>query len=93
MDVAIILVSCSFQDNESFINKTKNIVPLEQKYVLYGVPVKTYAPKGCFTEKQVDMHAENIKEAEQVLTLPSIKQPPSTGNSRPLKRTYAVAGQ
>ena len=23
----------------------------------------------------------------------SIKQPPSTGNSRPLKRTYAVAGQ
>jgi hypothetical protein len=53
---------------------------------------------GCFIEKQVDMHAENIEEAntvgaEQVLTPPCIKQPPITGNSRPLKRTYAVAGQ
>jgi hypothetical protein len=53
---------------------------------------------GCFTEKQADMGAEHIEVAnidspEQVLTPPSIKQPPSMGNSRPLKRTYAVAGQ
>jgi hypothetical protein len=38
------------------------------------------------------MRAENIEEGnivspEQVLTTPS------TGNSRPLKRTYAMAGQ
>jgi hypothetical protein len=53
---------------------------------------------GCFAEKQADIGAEhievaNIDSSEQVLTPPSIKQPPSTGNSRPLKRTYAVAGQ
>ena len=53
---------------------------------------------GCFPEKQVDMRAEKLVDEnnvipEQVLIPPSIKQPPSTGNSRPLKRTYAVAGQ
>jgi hypothetical protein len=53
---------------------------------------------GCFTENQVDMRAEHIEVAnidslEQVITPPSIKQPLSTGNNRPLKRTYAVAGQ
>lgn len=52
---------------------------------------------GCFTEKKVNMCAEYIEEdivsPEQVLTTPSIKQPPSTGNGRPLKRTYAVAGK
>ena len=35
----------------------------------------------------------NIVSPEPVLTLPSIDQLPSTGSSRPLKRTYAVAGQ
>ena len=53
---------------------------------------------GCFTEKKIDMRAEHLEVAnavsrEQVLTPPSIKQPPSMGNSRPLKRTYTVAGQ
>ena len=53
---------------------------------------------GCSTEKRVNMRAERIEEAdivspEQVLTTPSIKQPPSTGNGRQLKRTYAVAGK
>jgi hypothetical protein len=47
---------------------------------------------GCFSEKKVDVRAEHIEEGnivspEQVLTTPS------TGNIRPLKRTYAVAGQ
>ena len=49
---------------------------------------------GCFSGKKVDICAEhilveegNIVSPEQVLTMPS------TGNSRPLKRTYAVAGQ
>ena len=46
----------------------------------------------CFSEKKVEIGAEHIEERnmvspEQVLTAPS------TGNSRPLKRTYAVAGQ
>lgn len=53
---------------------------------------------GCFTEKQINMRAEHIEEAnvvspEQVSATPRINSPPSTGNSRPLKRTYAVAGQ
>ena len=34
----------AFQDNESIRNK--KIVPLEQKYALYGIPVKTYSPRG-----------------------------------------------
>jgi hypothetical protein len=47
---------------------------------------------GFFSGKKVDIHAEHIEEGnivspEQVLTMPS------TGNSRPLKRSYAVAGQ
>jgi hypothetical protein len=47
---------------------------------------------GCFSEKKADMPAENIDDGnigspEQVLTTPS------TGNSRPLKRTYAMTGQ
>jgi hypothetical protein len=55
---------------------------------------------GCFTEKQVDMRTEHIYtevadivSLEPVLTQPGINQPPSTESSRPLKRTYAVAGQ
>ena len=53
---------------------------------------------GCFTEKQVNVHAEHIDEAnvvspEQALATPSIKQPPIMRSSRPLKRTYTVAGQ
>jgi hypothetical protein len=53
---------------------------------------------GCFTEKQVNMHAEHIGEAnivspDQALATPSIKQPPSMRSSRPLKRTYAMTGQ
>jgi hypothetical protein len=35
----------------------------------------------------------NIASQEQELTTPSIKQLPKMGNSRQLKRTYAVAGQ
>ena len=45
---------------------------------------------GCFSKKKVDVRAEHIEEGnivsrEQVLATPS--------TSRPLKRTYAVAGQ
>ena len=35
----------------------------------------------------------NIASLEAILTLPSIDQPTSTGSSRPLKQTYAVASQ
>jgi hypothetical protein len=47
---------------------------------------------GCFSKKKVDVRAEHIEEGnvvsqEQVLRVTT----PST--SRPLKRTYAVAGQ
>ena len=35
----------------------------------------------------------NIASLEVILTLPSIDQPTSAGSSRPLKQTYAVAGQ
>lgn len=35
----------------------------------------------------------NIVSPEPVLTRPNIDQPPSARDSRPLKRTYAVAGQ
>ena len=64
----------------------KKTVPLEQKYVLYGIPVKRYAPRN-FSEGVVEVRAEQIEEGdnispEQVLTMP-----------RPLKRTYAMAGQ
>ena len=34
----------AFQDNESIMKQKK--VPLEQKYALYGIPVKTYALRG-----------------------------------------------
>jgi hypothetical protein len=35
----------------------------------------------------------NIVSPEAVGTEPSINQPPSVGNRRPLKRTYAMTGQ
>jgi hypothetical protein len=71
----------------------KKIASLDQKYALYGIPVKSYAPRGRKGgRKKEDIRAENIEEGnivsqEQVLTTPS------TGNSRRLKRTYAMAGQ
>lgn len=51
---------------------------MEQKYPLYGIPVDGRA---------AHIEKGNIVTPEQVLAMPS------TGNSRPLKRTYAVAGQ
>ena len=90
MDAANILVSVAFPDKELLI-RWKKVVPLEQKYTLYDIPVKTYPPRSCLSEKKEDKRAvhieENIVSPEQVLTTPS------TGPSRPLKRTYAVAGQ
>ena len=90
MDAANILVSIAFPDKELLI-RWKKVVPLEQKYTLYGIPVKTYPPRSCLSEKKEDMRAEHIEEnivsPEQVLTTPS------TGSRRLLKRTYAVAGQ
>ena len=47
---------------------------------------------GCFSEKKVDIRAENIEEGNNV-SPEHFLTTPSTGNSRPLKRTYAVAGQ
>ena len=89
MDAANILVSIAFPDKELLI-RWKKVIPLEQKY-LYGIPVKTYLPRSCLSEKKEDMCAEHIEEnivsPEQVLTTPS------TGSRRSLKRTYAVAGQ
>ena len=50
MDAANTLVSCllpvAFPDKESLKRCLKKIVPLEQKYSLYGIPVKTYALRG-----------------------------------------------
>ena len=90
MVVANILVSCLLCVLHSQINNCsrdiEKTVPLEQKYALYGIPVKKYAPRK-FSEGVVEVCAEQIEEEdnispEQVLTMP-----------RPLKRTYAVAGQ
>ena len=90
MDAANILVSVAFPDKELLI-RWKKVVPLEQKYTLYDIPVKTYPPRSCLSEKKEDKRAvhieENIVSPEQVLTTPS------TGSSRSLKCTYAVAGQ
>jgi hypothetical protein len=47
---------------------------------------------GCFSEKKLDMRAENIEEGN-IVSPKQVLTTPSTGNSRPLKRTYAMAGQ
>jgi hypothetical protein len=87
-------LSIAFRDKVSLTRQ--KIVPLERKYALYGILVRAYAPR-LFHSKVRNMRAErteeeNIFSPEQVLTTPRNEQP-STGSSRPLKRTYAVAGQ
>ena len=47
---------------------------------------------GFFSEKKVDLLTENIEEGDSVSPVQVITTP-STGNRRPLKRTYALAGQ
>jgi hypothetical protein len=37
-------LTVAFPDKESLMRR--KIVPLEQKYALYGIPVKAYAPRG-----------------------------------------------
>ena len=49
-------LSVVFQDKEGIVNEAKT-VPLEQKYTLYGIPVKTYAPRGRLFRRIVNGHA------------------------------------
>jgi hypothetical protein len=63
---------------------------LEEKYALYGIPVKRYAPRGKLSLREgveLEVSAEQIEEGNNV----SPEQVLAT--LRPLKRTYAVAGQ
>lgn len=78
---------------KEIVNETKKKVPLEQKYILYGIPVKAYVPRGRLLHRKAkkmrtgDIEEEIMVSPEQVPTMSS------TGNNRALKRTYAVAGQ
>ena len=63
MDAANILVSVVFPDKELLI-RWKKVVPLEQKYALYGTNDQS--------EKRVDMCAENIEEGNNVTSSPCL---------------------
>ena len=45
----------AFQDKESLTRREK-IVSLEQKYALYGIPVKTHAPRGRLFHRKASRH-------------------------------------
>jgi hypothetical protein len=44
----------AFQDTESLTRR--KIVPLEQKYALYGIPVKKYVPRGRLFRRKAGRH-------------------------------------
>ena len=46
----------AFQYKE-LLRRRKNTVPLEQKYGLYGIPLKAYAPKGRLFHRKQSRHA------------------------------------
>jgi hypothetical protein len=93
------MVSFQLRDLRSLSVLTqRELVPLEQKYALYGIPVKSYAPRGkSFPRKERILAVEHIEEevivGPEPVPTPSTVQPPSRRNGRPLKRTYAMAGQ
>lgn len=92
MDVADILVSYLLR-SKIIVNETKKkTVPLEQKYTLYDIPVKAYAPRGRLLHRKARNRRAELVEDENMGS-PEQVQPHSTGNSRQLKRTYAVSGQ